>query len=93
MGDFEAGVWSGGSGASTTTNANLPASNVDYAGVLKTSTTGTTPQYAIRVGNAQSGTLTIAYDGQIPRRLAREGRYHPAWRYNSNSSFGTFLAR
>jgi Alpha-L-arabinofuranosidase B, catalytic len=49
MGDFEAGVWSGGSGASTTTNANLPSTAFDCAmGALKTNATN----YAIRVGNA-----------------------------------------
>jgi hypothetical protein len=93
LGDFEAGVWAGGSGASTTTNNNLPASNVDYAfGILKTSTTNNTPQYAIRVGNAQSGTLTTAYDGQAPANWqGKGGIILGIGGDNSNSSLGTFF--
>jgi hypothetical protein len=92
MGDFEAGVWSGGSGPSNTTNANLPSSNVDYAfGILKTSTT-TAPQYAIRVGNAQSGGLTTAYDGQAPATWQMKGGIILGiGGDNSNSSLGTFF--
>jgi hypothetical protein len=66
MGDFQAGVWAGGSGLSTVVNGNLPSSKIDYAfGILKTSTSGSA-QYAIRVGSAQSGGLTTAYDGLAP---------------------------
>jgi hypothetical protein len=92
LGDFEAGVWSGGSGASTTTNNNLPSSTMDYAfGILKTSTTGT-PQYAIRVGNAQSGSLTTAYDGQAPAAWQEKGGIILGiGGDNSNSSLGTFF--
>jgi len=93
LGDFEAGVWAGGFGASTTTNNNLPSSNVDYAfGILKTSTTNNTPQYAIRVGNAQSGTLTTAYDGQAPANWqGKGGIILGIGGDNSNSSLGTFF--
>jgi hypothetical protein len=93
MGDFEAGVWAGGSGASQTTNNNLPASNVDFAfGILKTSTTNNTPQYAIRVGNAQSGDLTTAYDGPAPAAWqGRGGIILGIGGDNSNSSLGTFF--
>jgi hypothetical protein len=93
MGDFEAGVWAGGSGASQTTNNSLPSSNVDFAfGILKTSTTNNTPQYAIRVGNAQSGALTTAYDGQAPAAWqGRGGIILGIGGDNSNSSLGTFF--
>jgi hypothetical protein len=98
MGDFENGVWSVGSapnmaGVPFATNPNLPASNVDYAfGILKTSTTNNTPQYAIRVGNAQSGTLTTAYDGQAPAAWAMMGGIILGiGGDNSNSSLGTFF--
>lgn len=93
MGDFEAGVWAGGSGASQTTNNNLPAMNVDFAfGILKTSTANNAPQYAIRVGNAQSGGLTTAYDGQAPAAWqGRGGLILGIGGDNSNSSLGTFF--
>jgi hypothetical protein len=93
MGDFEAGVWATGSGASNAVNANLPSSNVDYAfGILKTSTSGSTPQYAIRVGNAQSGNLTTAYDGQAPGAWQEKGGIILGiGGDNSNSSLGTFF--
>jgi len=93
LGDFEAGVWAGGSGASQTTNNNLPTSNVDYAfGILKTSTTNNTPQYAIRVGNAQAGALTTAYDGQAPANWqGKGGIILGIGGDNSNSSLGTFF--
>jgi hypothetical protein len=92
MGDFEAGVWATGFGASTANNPNLPASTVDYAfGILKTSTT-TTPQYAIRVGNAQTGGLTTAYDGQAPGSWqGKGGIILGIGGDNSNSSLGTFF--
>jgi hypothetical protein len=91
MGDFEAGVWATGSGASNAKNNNLPASGVDFAfGILKTSTSGT-PQYAIRVGNGQMGTLTTAYDGQAPATWQHKGGIVLGiGGDNSNSSFGTF---
>ncbi len=91
MGDFEDGVWSGGTGVSTTTNANLPASAMPYAmGVLKTDAT----TYAIRVGNAQSGALTTAYNGATPTSLVwqmKGGIVLGIGGDNSNSSFGTFF--
>jgi hypothetical protein len=93
MGDFEAGVWSGGFGASNTTNTNLPASNVDYAfGVLKTNTANNVGQYAIRVGDGQSGNLVTAYDGQAPANWQeRGGLILGIGGDNSNSSQGTFF--
>ena len=72
LNDMENGVWSGGSGASGTTNSNLPTSKFDFAlGLTKTSTISTVAQYAIRVangtvGNGASPKLITAYDGKAP---------------------------
>jgi non-reducing end alpha-L-arabinofuranosidase len=93
MGDFEAGVWAGGTGASNATNNMLPSMTMDYAfGILKTNASN----YAIRVGDAQTGNLTTAYDGGIP--TAFNGRWTMQGAIilgiggdNSNSSDGTFL--
>ncbi len=89
MADFEGGVWAGGKGDSKAVNDNLPSSNVDYAfGILKTSSSN----YAIRVGNAQSGTLTTAYDGDLPKSLSHPGGIILGiGGDNSNSSLGTFF--
>ena len=74
MGDFEDGVWAGGSGASATTNSMLPSSNVPFAfGTVETSTNGSTPQYAIKVANAQSGGLTTAYNETSSRQMVNVG--------------------
>ena len=49
MGDFEDGVWAGGSGASATTNSMLPSSNVPFAfGTVETSTTVARPNMQSR---------------------------------------------
>jgi len=89
MADFEGGVWAGGSGANNAVNNNLPTSNQDYAfGLLKTTSTN----YAIRVGNAQSGGLTTAYDGMTPKTLRRNGAIILGiGGDNSNHSLGTFF--
>jgi len=89
LGDFENGVWSGGSGASNTTNSGNPSMGVDYAlGILKTNATN----YAIRVGNAQSGGLTTAYDGKPPANWQMKGGIVLGiGGDNSNSSLGTFF--
>jgi hypothetical protein len=88
MGDFEGGVWAGGSGASSATNNSLPSSNVEYAfGILK----NTPSNYAIRVGNGTSGALTTAYDGNTPKQLLLNGGIILGiGGDNSNHSFGTF---
>ena len=55
--DFEAGVWSGGSGSDPATITNLmnPAIDFDFAfGTVKSNATN----YAIRAANAQSGSLS-----------------------------------
>jgi non-reducing end alpha-L-arabinofuranosidase len=88
MGDFEGGVWAGGSGMSSATNNSLPSSNMDYAfGILK----NTPSNYAIRVGNGTSGALTTAYDGNTPKQLLLNGAIILGiGGDNSNHSFGTF---
>jgi hypothetical protein len=91
LGDFEAGVWAGGSQAeSKTANPKLPSSTMDFAfGILKTSATN----YAIRVGDAQSGDLTTAYDGNLPFSTwhMKGGIILGIGGDNSNSSQGTFF--
>jgi hypothetical protein len=63
MADFEAGVWAGGAGESSAVNPENPSAPYPFAmGVLKTNATN----YAIRVGNAESGDLVTAYDGPLP---------------------------
>jgi non-reducing end alpha-L-arabinofuranosidase len=88
MGDFEGGVWAGGSGASNATNSSNPSMNVEFAfGMLKTST----GKYAIKAGNAQSGSLTTAYDGASPKTWDHGGAVLLGiGGDNSNSSNGTF---
>jgi hypothetical protein len=88
MGDFEGGVWAGGSGDSGAVNNNLPSSNQDFAfGILK----NTPSNYAIRVGSARSGGLTTAYDGATPKQLLLNGAIILGiGGDNSNHSWGTF---
>jgi len=78
---------------STTQNTSNPSVTWDYAfGLVKTDTSASGPQYAIRVGNSQTGGLTTAYDGKAPPAV---------WNLqgavvlgiggdNSNTSYGTF---
>ncbi len=89
MADLEGGVWAGGTGASNVVNNNLPSSNVPFAfGILKTSTSN----YVIRVGNAQSGTLTTANNTGLPKTLNSPGGIILGiGGDNSNSSLGTFF--
>jgi len=92
MADFEAGIWAGGSGASNVPNPNNPSMGVDYAfGILKTSATN----YAIRVANGQSGGLTTAYDGALPRFangwIVDGGIILGTGGDNSNWGYGTFF--
>ena len=59
-------------------------------GILKTSTSGQ-PQYAIRTGNGQSGSVATAYDGQAPATWqGKGGIILGTGGDNSNSSWGTF---
>jgi non-reducing end alpha-L-arabinofuranosidase len=90
LGDFENGVWSGGTGASNTTNANDPSMGVNYAmGVLKSNSS----TYAIMAGDATTGTLTKAYDGALPFNswTMKGGIVLGIGGDNSNSSYGTFF--
>jgi non-reducing end alpha-L-arabinofuranosidase len=89
MADLEGGVWAGGTGQSSVANPNLPSSNVPFAfGILKTNSSN----YAIRVGNAASGSLTTAYDGALPKTLNHPGGIILGiGGDNSNSSAGTFF--
>ena len=65
----------------------------DYGfGVVKSDTANGTPHYAIRVGNAQSGGLTTAYDGKAPGNWDLEGAVLlGTGGDNSNTSYGTFF--
>ena len=89
LADLEGGVWAGGTGQSNTPNPNLPSSNVPFAfGILKTNSSN----YAIRVGNAVSGSLTTGYDGALPKTLNHPGGIILGiGGDNSNSSAGTFF--
>jgi hypothetical protein len=91
IGDFEGGVWAGGSGIATTQNGNNPSVTWDYAfGLVKTDTANGTPQCARGVGDVQSGGLTTAYDGKAPAPWNLQGGIVLGGD-NSNSSYGTFL--
>jgi len=89
MADFTSGVWAGGSGSSSETNLNNPSIQGDYAmGILKTYPSG----YAIKVGDAQSGSLTTAYAGAAPTTLNLQGGIVLGiGADNSNVSYGTFF--
>jgi len=104
LGDFEAGVWAGGTAgrfANTNTgdpgqpwdvNQNNPSMTMNYAfGTLKTAPNN----YALRMGNAQQGNLTTAYDGPTPTTMTRwqmeGGIVLGIGGDNSNSSQATFF--
>jgi non-reducing end alpha-L-arabinofuranosidase len=89
MADLEGGVWATGSGLSNAVNDQLPSSNVPFAfGLLKTGAA----TYAIRVGNAQSGSLTTGYDGPSPVTFAMSGGIVLGISGdNSNFSYGPFF--
>jgi hypothetical protein len=93
MADFENGVWTGGSGNSNAQNLNDPTVTSDYAfGLVKTDTVNNTPQWAMRVGDAQSGGLTTAYDGKAPAVWNLQGAVLlGTGGDNSNTSYGTFF--
>jgi non-reducing end alpha-L-arabinofuranosidase len=96
MGDFEAGVWAGGirgridGTEAYDTNLSSPSMTMNYAfGILKSRPNN----YALRMGDAQQGALTTAYDGPTPTAM------NGAWKLeggivlgiggdNSNSSAG-----
>jgi hypothetical protein len=89
LGDFEGGVWAGGSGASNVTNSKSPSMKFPFAlGMLKTSS----GQYAIRMADVATATdLTTAYDGASPKTWNNEGGILIGiGGDNSNNSWGTF---
>jgi hypothetical protein len=73
LADFEAGLWAGGTAGSLDTggwevNPNNPSMTMDYAfGILKSRPSN----YALRMGDAQQGNLTTAYDGPTPSAMER----------------------
>jgi len=72
MGDFEGGLFPGGTTASKGYAAN-PSITFDYlTGMLKNSSTPS-PNYALRYGNAQSGPLKTIYNGAAPTTWKQEG--------------------
>lgn len=90
MGDFEDGVWAGGSGDRSAVNSDNPSMKSPFAfGTLKTSS----GQWAIRVADLQTASdLTTAYDGASPKAWANDGGIILGISTdNSNSSFGTFF--
>lgn len=70
-------------------NMSLPSMTMNYAfGILKTRANN----YAIRTGDATTGSLTTAYDGAAPAQWTMEGGIILGiGGDNSNSSDGTFL--
>ncbi len=88
MGDFEGGVWAGGSGAATANNPSNPSEKIQFAfGILKT----TSGKYTIKAADATTGSLTTAYDGASPKTWSNGGAVVlGTGGDNSNSSFGTF---
>jgi hypothetical protein len=103
MADLEAGVFAGGTAGGITgtgtipfdTIAESPSMTMDYAfGILETDA----QNYALRMGNAQQGNLTTAWNGPLPTKLFSDG----GWRVqggiilgiggdNSNHGSGTFF--
>jgi hypothetical protein len=105
MGDFEGGVWAGGSSvgdpgygsieACDANDVNCPPNNdnpslpVPYAFGILETSAG---QYALRMGDATSGNLHTAYDGPAPQPWVLEGGIILGiGGDNSNWSYGTFF--
>jgi hypothetical protein len=92
MGDFEGGVWAGGSASSTgNTNSMSPSMKVQFAmGVLHTPV----GKYALRMADLKTASdLTTAYDGNIPAGKTWGNAGGIALGIggdNSNNSWGTF---
>lgn len=98
MGDFEAGVWAGGTAGGIgrpdpfDVNQSNPSMTMNYAfGILKSAPNN----YALRMGDAQQGNLTTAYDGPTPTAMTRwqmeGGIILGIGGDNSNSSQGSFF--
>jgi hypothetical protein len=91
MGDFEGGVWAGGTGASNVNNPMSPSLKVSFAlGILHTPV----GKYALRMADVKTATdLTTAYDGTIPTGKTwgnAGGLVLGVGGDNSNNSWGTF---
>jgi len=91
MGDFEGGVWAGGSSSTPGANSMNPSMKVAFAfGVLHTPV----GKYALRMADAATATdLITAYDGNIPSGKTWGNAGGIALGIggdNSNNSFGTF---
>jgi hypothetical protein len=88
-GDFGSGIWVCGSTGSSATCPNTPSMTMDFPfGILKTSS----GKYTIRVANAQSGDLTITYDGASPKAWDNAGAIVlGVGGDNGNRSYGTFF--
>jgi len=91
MGDFEGGVWAGGTGGSNVNNPKSPSMKVPFAlGILRTPV----GKYALRMADVDTATdLTTAYDGNIPSGKTwgnAGGIVLGVGGDNSNNSNGTF---
>ena len=74
MGDFEGGLFPGGTTASKNFSTN-PSITFDYlTGMLKGNSTPS-PTYALRYGNAVSGPLTTIYNGAAPTTWKLQGSF------------------
>jgi hypothetical protein len=103
-GDFEAGVWAGGSSCGTPGSGQLTCSGrqanpqnpsmkgIPYAfGILKTGTSSNLAQWVLKTGNGTTNTLTTAYSGTAPANWQLQGAVVlGTGGDNSNSSWGTF---
>jgi len=93
MGDFEGGVWAGGTGGSSVQNPQNPSmAGVNFAlGILHTPV----GKYALRMADVQKATdLTTAYDGAIVTGKTwgnAGGITLGVGGDNSNNSYGTFF--
>ena len=91
MGDFEGGVWSGGSGSYTANSMNPSMTYPFSLGILHTPV----DKYALRMADTATATdLTTAYDGAIPSSKMHwsnaAGIGLGIGGDNSNNSYGTF---
>jgi non-reducing end alpha-L-arabinofuranosidase len=90
-GDFEGGVWMGGSGGSNVTTSSNPSMGVAFAlGILHTPV----GKYALRMADISTASdLTTGYDGNIPSGKTwgnAGGVVLGVGGDNSNNSYGTF---
>jgi len=72
MGDFEGGLFPGGTSASKNYSTNPTITFPYLTGILKVSSTPSA-NYALRYGNAQTGPLTTIYNGVAPTTWKLQG--------------------